>query len=82
MTCITIIDSGIYYHQIVVKGFMIMTAPIAANANIQQQAPVYQQQPVYSPSYNAVQINMDTPTVNAAPMMPALPDTATKEWTA
>lgn len=56
-----------------------MTAPIAS-ANIQQQLPEYDV-PEYRPSYNAVQINMATPTVNA-PMVPPVPETATKEWTA
>lgn len=59
-----------------------MTAPIATNTNIQQQAPACDMTPTYSPSYNAVQINMSTPTVNAGPMMPPAPDTATKQWTA
>ena len=52
--------------------------------NSPQSAPATQvnkQRPVYSPSYNAVQINMATPTVNA-PMLPPVPETATKEWTA
>ena len=59
-----------------------MTTPISANANIQQQTAAYEMAPEYRPSYNAVQINMATPTVNAEPMMPPVPDTATKEWTA
>lgn len=59
-----------------------MTAPISANTNIQQQPVDYDMTPEYRPSYNAVQINMATPTVNASPMMPPAPETATKEWTA
>ncbi len=57
-----------------------MTTPIAPNANVQQ--PIQScDVPVYNPSYNAVQINMDTPTVNAPTMAP-LPETATHQWTA
>ena len=67
-------------NRLVVKGFMIMTAPIA-NANIQQPISDYDMAPEYRPSYNAVQINMATPTVNA-PTIPPMPETATKEWTA
>lgn len=59
-----------------------MTTPIAANANIQQQAPVCDMVPEFRPSYNAVQLNMNTPTLNAVPMMPPAPETATKEWNA
>ena len=59
-----------------------MTTPIATNTNVQQQAPVCEMAPEYRPSYNAVQINMSTPTVNAIPVMPPAPETATKQWTA
>ena len=61
-----------------------MTTSIAANANVQQQQAAYcAQVPDFKPSYNAVQLNLSQPTLNAAPpMMPPAPATASKEWTA
>ena len=58
-----------------------MTTPIAANTNVQQQAQMCDI-PDYRPSYNAVQINMATPTVNAPNLVPPVPETATQEWQA
>lgn len=56
-----------------------MTAPISANANVQQPAIV----PDFKPSYNAVQLNLSQPTLNVPTPQPApLPETATKQWTA
>lgn len=61
-----------------------MTTAIAANTNVQSQPQVQacDYLPDYSPSYNAVQINVPNPTVNAPQMMPPAPETASKEWTA
>ncbi len=62
-----------------------MTTSIAANANVQQQpqqAAACVQMPDFRPSYNAVQLNLSQPTLNAAPLMPPVPPTATQEWTA
>ena len=62
-----------------------MTAPISANANVQQQPQVQQQYcelPDFRPSYNAVQLNMSQPTLNAPAAMPPLPATATQQWQA
>ena len=61
-----------------------MTTSIASNANVQSQPQVqaYSFVPDFNPSYNAVQINMPNPTVNAPQMMPPAPETASKEWTA
>lgn len=60
-----------------------MTTSIAANANVQQQqqAQVYDL-PDFKPSYNAVQLNLSQPTLNAAPLMPPAPQTASKQWNA
>ena len=56
-----------------------MTAPISANANVQQ--PVMA--PDFKPSYNAVQLNLSQPTLNVPPSQPApLPPTATHQWNA
>lgn len=60
-----------------------MASSVSANANIQAQAQQYMQQPDFKPSYNAVQLNLSQPTLNAAPLMqPALPATATQQWIA
>ncbi len=63
-----------------------MTTSIAANAGIQQQAPVMAQAPEFRPSYNAVQLNLSSPTLNVppAPMPQAqpMPETATRQWQA
>lgn len=59
-----------------------MTTPISANANVQQQPQVSCEIPDYRPSYNAVQLNMSQPTLNAVPAMAPLPETATQEWQA
>ena len=53
-----------------------MAAPVTNNVPNQQQ--VQNTQPL---SYNAVQINMNTPTVNVDQQRP-LPPTATQEWQA
>lgn len=74
-------DNGLI-NRLVLKGFIIMTTSIATNANIQQQAPAYEMIPEFRPSYNAVQLNMNTPTLNAVPIMPPAPETASKEWVA
>ena len=59
-----------------------MTTSVSANTNVQAQAQQYMQ-PDFRPSYNAVQLNLSQPTLNAAPpMQPALPATATQQWTA
>jgi len=61
------------------KGQNNMTAPISANANVQQ--PVIA--PDFKPSYNAVQLNLSQPTLNVPPSQPApLPATASKQWNA
>ena len=65
--------------QLVLKGFIIMTTPISANANVQQ--PVYTPMD-FKPSYNAVQLNLSQPTLNVPPMLPPAPPTATQQWTA
>jgi len=55
-----------------------MTAPISANANVQQ--PVMMD---FTPSYNAVQLNLSQPTLNVPTPQPApMPETASKQWTA
>ncbi|MCR5265396.1 MAG: hypothetical protein K6E29_02230 [Cyanobacteria bacterium RUI128] len=60
-----------------------MTTSIAANANVQQQqAQDYAQIPDFRPSYNAVQLNLSQPTLNAAPLVPPAPPTASKQWNA
>ena len=49
---------------------------IQAPQNYGMQQPAVQQQvrqPSFAPSYNAVQINLDTPTLNAPPAMPYYP---------
>ena len=55
-----------------------MTEAIQNNMANQQQPVRNDLQPI---SYNAVQINMKTPTVNVEPPRP-LPPTATQQWQA
>ena len=60
-----------------------MSTSVSANANVQAQAQQYMQQPDFRPSYNAVQLNLSQPTLNAAPpMQPVLPSTAAHQWIA
>ena len=61
--------------------------PIAAvQQPVQQVAAVQSQRPAlppeFKPSYNAVQLNFSSPTLNAPPAMPPLPPTASKQWVA
>ncbi len=62
-----------------------MTTSIAANVGTQQpqQQPCIQQAPEFRPSYNAVQLNLSSPTLNVPPApMPPMPQTATQQWQA
>jgi len=60
-----------------------MTTSISANTGVQQQAPVYTQAPEFKPSYNAVQLNLSSPTLNVPPMQqPPMPPTASQQWQA
>lgn len=49
----------------------MINAPQQPNFNVPQAQ--YQQRPTMAPSYNAVQINLDTPTLNAPAAMPYYP---------
>ena len=76
-------DDNSFYQQISIERIITMTTPIAANANVQQQvAPACVQVPDFKPSYNAVQLNISQPTLNAASLMPPPPSTASQEWNA
>ena len=55
-------------------------APVQAPAPVQAQAPALA--PEIKPSYNAVQLNLNAPTLNAPPAMPPMPSTASKQWVA
>ncbi len=50
------------------------------NCNVAQQYPAYD----FNPSYNAVQLNLKNPTLNApaAPMQPPVPMTGQNNWIA
>lgn len=63
--------------------------PVQPIPPIQQSQPQAQPMPPqgaapveFAPSYNAVQLNLKSPTLNAPPAMPPLPPTATKQWVA
>lgn len=59
-----------------------MTTSITANSVAPQQQPCIQQAPEFKPSYNAVQLNLSSPTLNVASPMPPMPQTATQQWQA